>query len=520
MSKRPNVTFVRPELQRLLSQYVLIADAIGGEQAVKAKGVKYLPMPDPGPVCGPDAKAKMERYQSYLTRAVYFNITRRTLEGLVGYIFMRPPVENYDERLKLLTKDVTGTGLSLTQLSKELTKRVVSNSRAGLFIDYPKTDKVTSLAEKELGVIRPKMFAYSATEITNWRTVERGAEDILSLVVLKESYIYEDDGFEVKPGRQLRVLSLQNNVYRQDIWRENKKDPGGEEFDVFPNTNLTDWYHHETFTPTDAKGNTFDKIPFTFVGSVNNDPNPDNPNFYDIASLNIAHYRNSADLEESLFISGQPTLAITGLTEAWVSNNMKGEVKFGARAGIPLPEGGKAELLQVNPNQVLIEAMDRKEQQMVALGAKLVEGSKAVQKTATEAKIESASEVSVLASCALNVQAAIEFGLEWFSLFDSGQPIIKPLNEDGEEDALFVLNTDFDLSSMDPTSQGQAINAWEKSAISFVEMRNVLRKGGVATEDDDLVKAEAEEKAEKTLRDEERRASLNNKMVNNNERGK
>ncbi len=41
----PNVSFVRPELSKLLPMYYLIRDAIAGEPTVKESLTKYLQMP-------------------------------------------------------------------------------------------------------------------------------------------------------------------------------------------------------------------------------------------------------------------------------------------------------------------------------------------------------------------------------------------------------------------------------------------------------------------------------------------
>jgi hypothetical protein len=59
--------------------------------------------------------------------------------------------------------------------------------------------------------------------------------------------------------------------------------------------------------PKRGDGEAWNYIPFTFVGSVNNDETPDLPPLYDLAVLNVAHYRNSADYEESCYMVGQPT---------------------------------------------------------------------------------------------------------------------------------------------------------------------------------------------------------------------
>jgi len=133
--------------------------------------------------------------------------------------------------------------------------------------------------------------------------------------------------------------------------------------------------------------------------------------------------------------------------------------------------------------------METKERQMVALGAKLVE-QKEVQRTATETKIESTSEGSILASCAINVSTVLTQALKMCAMYM------------GLNDAkiLYKLNSDFDINKMSPEAQAKYIDAWQKSAITFKEMRAGLKKGGMATEDDDkaeteIANAQAEEMA-------------------------
>ena len=46
-------------------------------------------------------------------------------------------------------------------------------------------------------------------------------------------------------------------------------------------------------------------IPFQFLGSENNDTSIDDSPLYDMAEVNIGHYRNSADYEEAAYRSGE-----------------------------------------------------------------------------------------------------------------------------------------------------------------------------------------------------------------------
>ncbi len=469
----PNVSFVRPELSKLLPMYYLIRDAIAGEPTVKEARTKYLPMPN----ASDQSKENKARYDAYIARAVFYNVARRTLFGLIGQVFMRDPVVKVPALLNPLVANATGSGINLTQLSKKAVSLNLAYSRAGILVDYPTTEGQggASVAELEAGKIRPTLYVYAPTEIINWRTIDRGAEEVLSLVVIFETWCVQDDGFEMKNSGQFRVLRLdEEGYYVHEIWRE--PNPTKADGTKIPRGN---YQLHEVFKPTDANGNRLDEIPFMFMGSENNDVNPDNPNFYDLASLNLAHYRNSADYEESCYVVGQPTPVLTGLTEEWVNNVLKGTVAFGSRGGIPLPTGADAKLLQAEPNTMLKEAMDTKERQMVALGAKLVE-QKEVQRTATEAELEAASEGSTLSSATKNVSAAFEWALKWAARWIGA----------GDASVKFELNTDFDIARMTPDERRQIIEEWQKGAITFTEMRTGLRKAGIATEDDTKAKAD------------------------------
>jgi hypothetical protein len=468
-----NVAFVRPELEALLPQYRLIRDCLEGETRVKACGELYLPMPN-----AEDKSPKnLERYRAYKTRAQFFNATRRTLEGLIGQVFMREPEIELPKLLESVKADATGSGVSLVQDCRAALEYTLAYSRAGVLVDVPEAPKGGATAEQvQKGEFRPTINSYEPNAIINWRVVERGARLLLSLVVLHESYVVEDDGFETKLASQFRVLKLVNDQYVQEIWRDKTHARYNKNWNRRIEGNFT---LHRSIVPQGPDGNPLTEIPFRFTGTKNNDPNPESPNFYDLASLNIGHYRNSADYEESAFVVGQPTLAIIGLTADWLKNQLEGKVNFGSRGGIPLPQGADAKLLEASPNTLPGEAMERKERQMVALGAKLVE-QKTVQRTAFETNVDKTSEGSTLSNAAANVEETYNWALRLCAYF-LGQP---------DTGIKFVLNKDFNIATLSTEEQKAAVTNWQAGALTFGEMRAVLRKAGSATENDDTAKAE------------------------------
>ena len=473
---QPNIAFIRWELRKFWALYALIRDCLDGEVSVKAAGRRYLPMPN----AADQSPENLARYKAYVERAVFYNATKRTLAGLCGQVFLRDPVVEVPTNLDLVIADATGSKVSVEQLAKRALQYTLGYGRGGLLADYPAVDGPATREQLVNGDIRPTVSLYSPWQILNWRTIQRGARQILSLVVLAERYTLSDDGFEMKLANQWRVLSLDEaGQYKVDLWQD-VSPINASNIDQIPKLtrNQTSAKLTQTIYPKDVNGNALTEIPFIFFGAENNDDMPDYPPLYDLASINIAHYRNSADYEEASFIVGQPTPYFAGLTEEWVKDVLKGTVSLGARGAVPLPEGGSAGLLQVQPNTMPFEAMEHKERQMIALGAKLVE-QKQVQRTATEAVIENTSENSTLSSSAKNVSAAFVDALKWCMRFVGGD----------EGKIKFELNTEFDLSKMTADERRQLIAEWQAGAIAFPEMRAALRKSGIAELDDDKAKA-------------------------------
>jgi len=159
---------------------------------------------------------------------------------------------------------------------------------------------------------------------------------------------------------------------------------------------------------------------------------------------------------------------MTGLDQSWVDDVLKGQVHLGSRSAVPLPEGGSMGLVQASANSMPKEAMDTKERQMVALGAKLVE-NKNVQRTATEAGMDNASETSVLASAANNTAEAFRKALKWCMEF---------VGTSGEVD--FSLHTDFVNHTLNPQEQGALLSLWQNDVLTWDELRDNLKKASIA----------------------------------------
>lgn len=456
------VDAVHPSYSKMLPIWEKIRDCLDGAEAVKAKNTVYLPKPNAKDL----SEENEQRYADYVKRALFYESTSRTLNGLVGQVFAIDPILELPPSLEPLILDVDGEGVSLESSLEQAVAAGTAFGRGGLFVDYPKTEGVVTVADRDSGLIRPTIMLYSPFNIINWRYKKVGAVMKKSLIVLSETKQDSSDGFEVKSQKQWRVLRLDDaNEYTIEVYRRKVADDDREgEIELVEGP----------YKPTDANGQPFNDIPFEFFGSLNNNQHPDNPPLRGIAELNLGHYRNSADYEEACFVVGQPTVWASGLDKNWIKEVFKDEeIHFGSRAVILLPQNAQVGIVQAQPNTMPFEAMKLKERQMTALGAKLVEPAQ-VQRTLGEARLEEATTASILVTVVKNVQKAYRAAFEYAKRFHG---------ETGE--VKIEISTDFAISRLDPNERAALLNEWVSGGITTSEYRTQLRKAGIAEDPDD-----------------------------------
>ncbi|WP_047301241.1 DUF4055 domain-containing protein [Pseudomonas fluorescens] len=460
-----DVTYTRPEYDAAQSRWRLVRDVCKGSETVKARGDHYLPRPNPHD----ESDENKARFATYLMRAVFYNATGRTKNSLVGAVFRTWPTLTVPAAIEYVAKDVDGQGISIYQQSQSVIGHILEVGRHGLLVDYPSVEPgSTSKADSAAMGIRPTIASYNAECIINWKTRKVGGQHLLSLVVLKEVVDEDtDDGFGVESKDQYRVLRLNDSgVYEQELWTTE----GGQ------------WAATDARTPLDGQGKPWRLIPFIFVGSENNDCSIDDSPLYDMAEINIGHYHNSADYEDSVWFSGQPQFWIAGLDEAWRDHLEENGIYVGSRAPLTLPANGSCGFAQPEPNSIVKEAMDGKKEDMVSLGARLIERGSAV-KTATQADNDSAADHSILSLAVSNVSEAYSQCLMWMCEFE---------NVAGE--ALLKLNQDFTQVSLDAAIMASLFNAVQAGQLPASDFWQYLRDRGVIDPEktDDDIRGELE----------------------------
>jgi len=401
------------------------------------------------------------RTEQYKNNALLTNFTKLTRDGLLGLIFLSDPKITLPPELNYLLKDATGSGLSLIQLAQLLCGDIMETGKFGILVDHSRQDISLNIETPD----SCRLIPYNAESILNWRLSRVNGQDQLILLVLQEQILVqssEKDEFVFEFHPQYRVLRLTNGVYTQQLYNRELQPVG------------------PVVTPTKADGSTFNYIPFGIFGTENNDMACDNPTLYDLARLNLQHYRNSADLEESIFIVGQPTPVINIGDipyDQWEAAN-GGKFKSGSRGGIIVGLGGQAQLLQAQPNNLVTQAMKDKIADAVSIGGRLI-APPGGRETADAARIRYSSQNSALYILTKNVNRGLVAILKWACDFTKGAD---PSNID------FILNDQFYEEGADYNLIAQAWMGFDRGVITAQEIRDYIASSGTGLilEDQDL----------------------------------
>jgi hypothetical protein len=410
-----------------------------------------------------DPKDK-KRSQQYREDAQLTNFTARTVNGFVGLIFSKDPSYELTPKTEHLLEDATGDSMHLFQLAKESCTETILTARYIILSDFPELETAVNRRDQQRLNLQSKLRVWKAESAINWGYEYRNNRKILNLLVLKDVIDYVDEDFIHHESNEYTVLRLdQDGYYKIEV------------------------YDHELTLirenwPKKGNGELFEIIPVSIIGAQRVGADPHTPPIYDIAKINLGHYKNSASQEESIKICGQPSLFFTtDLSREQFKAANKNGIKIGARAGHNLGSSGSAQLLQASPNTLAGEGMEQKQRLAFMVGAMLLQ-PQASNETAAAAKIRNKSEISVLDSIATNNSVGIRQNLRWCAEFEGDNP----------DDIQFELNYEFFEAVADSQAILAAIQLYDRGAIALPDLRHNARKSGLLehTRDDEDVDAD------------------------------
>lgn len=430
-------------------------DVIGGTDDVKDAAEIYLPR----------LKAQsVEDYQAYKKRANFFNATGRTHSGLVGMIFRKPPTTDFPlgEVIDQVVANIDLSGNPLDVFSRTIVEEILEVGNIGVLVDYPVAPPIYPLtvAQAQELNLRPCFKYYCRESIINWRYTVVNNAKTLEMVVVKETIeIQGQPEFTIKYQDQYRVLDLdESGLYRIRLYQIQEYSTDAVMMPGYP------------FYPT-MNGQALNYIPFKFI--VEDDDNE--PPLLDLVDVNLSHYRSSADYETGCHFTGLPILYVFGYN-----------VQNPDGSPAPIIVGSDTALVLSNPEakagyiefsgqglQSLVDNLDRKQQQMALLGARIIADQPKGIEAADTANIHRVGENSVLADIAIEVSLSMTQCLKWFfdwMSIDSSQ-------------VSYQLNRDFSPVTVDGPTLTAYIAALQNGALSEEELFDLLQRGDLIEAD-------------------------------------
>lgn len=443
--------------------------AIKGAMPLSRAGQRDWTQPGMRYLARPAGMRKADQYTAYLDRAAWIPATERAAQGITGSIFRHEPVIAAPTAMEPHLADITQTGVSLRMFSEQVVLETLLMGRYGLLVDFPGpvlTPEGQTLPPPPQS--RPYWVGYQTEEIINWRTMQRGGDTILSLVVCKE--VVEDvqgpwgtpDYFVVKPRIQYRVLRLNEmGFYEVSLWSEIPTQRGQVPAAVVL---VQQWLPLR-------QGQPLDFIPFVFLAPFSLEPTIQKSLMEGLVRRNLLNFRHSADKEHALHLTAMPTF--------YVAANMETppELYVGANMAIFLPDNqAKVGLVEFHGQglQPHENAMKEDLEIMAALGARLLEGPPRTQETATGVQWRLAGADSPTQSLISVVNQGLTWALQVHAYWGG-------FSEDVDDPAIFMaLNKDLVSTMMEPQMLQALMAALLNGTISYETYWWNLQRGEIA----------------------------------------
>jgi len=402
-----------PSSERQEAATLMMRDLWEGTHAMRAAAQQYLPQA-PGETSA--------AYQDRLSRAVFFNATRRTVEGLAGLVFQKDPALK-DDVPKLIRGDeavvghwenIDGEGTHGDVFARDLLQDSLLVGHTAILVDFPKTGGRLNRAEEAALGVRPYWVAIRKEDILSWRTDQVGGARVLTQLVLRET-------------RQVPVGEFgetAETLYRV-FYRDERGLVGFRLLGVTKEQSvvLVDEGTYPTLT----------EIPVAEVKTSGARSMFDSdPPLLDLGYLNVAHYQQWSDYAYAIHKTNVPFLFGKGLASVYDEAGKKiDKIVVGPNTSI-LDEGQQADMKYVAHDGASLgesrQALEDLKNDMGTLGLAMLAPQKRVAETAEAKRLDKSVSDSALAVAARALQDALEralgFHAQYLRLEDGGSVTI------------------------------------------------------------------------------------------------
>lgn len=385
-----------PSAQAQANAVTICRDCFRGTEAIRDAGTAYLPKA-PG--------EESTDYSARLSRSVFTNMFRRTVDGLVGLIFRKDPELSEDvpeiiagtDTLEGHWENIDLAGTHGDVFLREIESDAMTAGHAAILVDFPNTGgKLRRDQEQSMG-IRPWWVPIKKEQIKSWRTAVVNGHTVLTQIVIEEPAWVADGAFGEKRDVTYRVL-------RRD-------EMGNVSFQVLRITKNKQ-------VVVEAEGPILNQteIPIAEITtSGRRSMFESDPPLLDIAYLNISHYQTTSDYATAIHKTNVPIFCTYGLNLT-DENGQQMDLVVGPNAGINFRNSdGRAEYVS-HSGQALgatRDALQDIQNDIGTLGLAMLAPQKRSAETAQAKRLDKSQSDSALSVDARALQDGVENALKF-----------------------------------------------------------------------------------------------------------
>lgn len=487
-----SVEDLNPQYENKQYEFRQMRDTIDGVSSVKRSGSLYLPIPTamlfaagsqpPMSVSSDNNDLKSDvfnivsnapwrhdnpAYSAYVQRARFPDMTALLLTGLTGIAIKKKPEIELPSNIAYLEESATKDGKTLIELFRFCVNEILSVGRISLGLEV---DPSTS---------RFFINTYSAESFINWKTAFSGMDksnEVAALAVFQESSGKSEDD-EFSHDCDLCQLVMRDGGFIQG------DDPAADPQFQFA-------YNVQRYAdgapdgppifPT-VRGNT---IPFTPLVCINSDEvsfDVGNCPLIGVSDIAISIYQKDADMSNAEFLTCNPMLVTTGISDAIDENGCAvGGTNFpiGSAVTLNLPDT-ESNAFYVEPKanclQHMINRIENLKEEAVQYGAAVLSSEKSGAEAADTVKMRQSGNSSTLREIITSVGEGITQILQYAYMWDQ--------NSTSESDEIeFEPNLELIEASISPQEMTALLQSFMNKGISHESYLKNMKKGGVKLE--------------------------------------
>ena len=411
------------QVKEMAAHWPIIDALMGGTAAMRAKRdlLPQQPMEDD------------EAYEYRLDVATLFPAYSRTVGVMAGKPFAKEVTfTDVPPEVEKLLDNIDNQGGSAHAVLSAKFFDLMSHGYGGILVDHTASGDVRTLADAKAAGARPYWVPIKHDQILGWQTDAQG----LSQIRLAETAEVPDGEFGTKTVSRVRVLE-------RGKWRLFEQQSNA--WNVVAEGTMS-----------------LKRIPFVFLLGTPTGANAAKPPLFDLAYLNVKHWQEQSDQDDSTRFARKRLLVAIGL-------DGDSELEASSSAVLKLPIQADMKVVQGSAEAVTVgrSELDALEDQMIQTGAELLTKSQAL-RTATEASNDAEANKSSLQRIAEQFEdaadQALQFTAEWMGLPDGGHvSLFKDFASNTLSDA--SANLVLSLSNAGLITKETALNEYKRRAV-------------------------------------------------------